>query len=188
MNLEIADIAGALYSAAQVTLALAEADAPDDLSLALGNCQSPARALEAIECEEIRSAVHAQLNGARHRARRRECDQRIIVRRLCVPNRERCARPHARGRKRVARLQQSGGHLFHHAAGYESSLQAAPVTLDRRAPCVGIFTDRRAKCSRHLCVPDKIPEAKAGVRPRDPKYLRKEIIDLLLVEPFADVG
>src|SRR5688500_17991083 len=117
MNLEIADIAGALYSAAQVTLALAEADAPDDLSLALRNCQSPARALEAIECEEIRSAVHAQLNGARHRARRRECDQRIIVRRLCVPNRERCARPHARERKRVARLQQSGGHLFHHAAG-----------------------------------------------------------------------
>src|SRR5688572_6545067 len=188
MNLEIADVAGALYTAVQVTLALAEADAPDDLSLALGNCQSPARALEAIEREEIGSAIHAQLDGARHRARRRERNQRIIVRRLCLPHRERCAGPHARGRQRLARLQQGCGHLFHYATGYESSLQTAAVALDRGAPRVGIFADRRAKCSRHRCVPDKIPEAQAGVGPGDTNYLRKEMMDPVLVEPFADVG
>src|SRR5688500_9066920 len=143
MNLEVADVADALYSAVHVTLALAGADAPDHLSLALGNCQSPARALEAIEREEIGSAIDAQIAGARQEARGRERDQRIIVRRLCLANGKRCARRHARGQKRVARLQQGCGHLFHYAAGYESSLQTAQVALDRRAPSVGIFTDLR---------------------------------------------
>src|SRR5688572_28500470 len=97
MNLEIPDVTGALYPPVQIALALAGADASDDLALALGNRQSPPRTLQSIECEEIRRPVHTQLDIARHRARLRECDQPRIVRRLRIEHRDRGPVPRARG-------------------------------------------------------------------------------------------
>jgi hypothetical protein len=60
MNLQIADVSGSLLGAVDITLPFAEADAPDDVTAALCDGETPLLAFETIEREKVRTAVNPQ--------------------------------------------------------------------------------------------------------------------------------